>query len=222
MRIVSIVLGVSLAASLTCGCAPVGGGSAGDHQTVLDMIVDARVVAGGLPESARKDAVLARLESAERAARGAQAPETSRAVSTMRWFELFGPEACEVSYFTTLEDDDGDGQFEGLTARVRIEDRFGDPIKALGAFRIETFAYDGYSLDNLGEQMSNWYVSVPDREAVQTYFDSNDRSFRFPLAFARPNSQGRLIVQATYYLPDGSGRKLFGRRLVKAGTPSGR
>ena len=34
---------------------------------------------------------------------------------------------------------------------------------------------------------------------------------------ALPPEGDRLVVQATYYLPDGSGKKLFGQRVIKAG-----
>jgi len=185
--------------------------------TVLDLVIDARRDAEKLPESPERDALLGRLETVRKMMRGEPTSEASRAVSHSQWVSLFGPHACEVSYFTRLADFDGDGTTDGLVVRVRVEDRFGDPIKVLGAFRIETFTYVMHSTEKRGSQLHNWYVSLYDEKDIRRFYDSVDRSFRFPLKFAEPFTEDRLVVQATYYVPDGSGRKLFADRVVKVG-----
>ena len=185
--------------------------------TVLELVLDATRDAEKLPDSPEKEALVGRLETARKMMRGEPTSEASRAVSNSQWVDLFGPRECEVSYFTKFTDFDGDGGIDGLLVRVRVEDQFGDPIKALGAFRIETFTYVMHSTEKRGSQLHNWYVSVYGEKDVRRFYDSIDRSFRFPLRFAEPFTGDRLVVQATYYLPDGSGRKLFAKRVVKVG-----
>jgi hypothetical protein len=209
-----LLIAVVLAGS--AGCTPWWQAREADP-AVAGLVAEARSDAGKLPESPERDALVGRLETIQKLLLGEQTPETSRAISSRRWYELFGPKACEISYFTKYADFDGDGAADGLMARLRLEDGFGDPVKALGAFRIETFRYQGLSLEQRGEQFNNWYVSVRSKSDLARYYDSIDRSFRFPLKFASPPEGDRLVVEATYYLPDGSGKKLFGRRVIKAG-----
>ena len=147
---------------------------------------------------------------------GASAEDLGPAVTSAEWYELFGPRGCEISYFTEFADFDGDGATDGLVVFVEPVDRFGDPIKVLGRFRIETFQYVSLAIDKRGDQMGNWVINVLSQEDVRRYYDNITRGFRFPLQFAAPPETNRLIVQVTYYLPDGSGEKLFGRRLIKA------
>ena len=147
----------------------------------------------------------------------AQQPSGDPSLATAAdWYELFGPRTCEVSYFTEFSDFNGDGATDGLTVFVGLADRFGDPVKAVGRFRIETFQYLGHAVDKRGVQLSNWVVNVFAAEDVRRYYDNISRGFRFPLQFATGVEGDRLIVQVTYYLPDDSGRKLFSQRVVKA------
>lgn len=132
------------------------------------------------------------------------------------WYALFGPHSCEVSYFTEFSDFSGDGAVDGLTVFVGLADSFGDPVKALGRFRVEAFRYVALAIDKRGEQLSNWVVNVRSAEDVERYYDNVSRGFRFPLGFAKDVEDSRLVVQVTYYLPDGSGRKLFSQRVIKA------
>jgi hypothetical protein len=146
---------------------------------------------------------------------GTTAEDLGPAVTGPQWYELFGPQGCDISYFTEFADFDGDGATDGLIALVGVVDRFGDPIKVLGRFRIETFQYVSRAAEKRGPQTGNWVVNVLTEQDVRRYYDNITRGFRFPLQFVAPPETDRLIVQVTYYLPDGSGEKLFARRLIK-------
>lgn len=209
----ALVLTASLLLAGLAGCGWWGSDQA--DPTVVEMVLDARSDAAKLPESPEKAVVVARLEALTKALKGEPSSEASRTVTGSRWYEMFGPAACEVSYFTKFADFNEDGARDGLLVRVRLEDRFGDPIKAVGAFRIEAFNYVVRSNQTRGSQLSNWYVSLYSERDLRRYYDGIDRSFRFPLKFAVAPETDRIVVQVTYYLPDGSGRKLFGERVVK-------
>lgn len=137
-------------------------------------------------------------------------------VSPADWYALFGPQSCDVSFFTAMSDFDADGRVDGLTVFVGLADSFGGPVKALGRFRIEAFRYVGLAIDKRGEQLGNWVVNVRSADDVRQYYDNVSRGFRFPLGFAKDVEESRLVVQVTYYVPDGSGRKLFSQRVIKA------
>lgn len=138
-------------------------------------------------------------------------------IAATRWYEQFRPVKVSVSYFTEVRDFSGDGNIDGLDVRVTLEDRFGDAVKALGDFRVELFSHLPRSNDPRGGQISNWFVSVNSAEDLEKYWDSTDRAFRFPLALSRTVQARRAIVQVTYYVPDGSGKMLFGERVIRIG-----
>jgi hypothetical protein len=190
-------------------------------QAVLRMVGDVRHQAAQLPESPEKENVVRQLASLESILAGGEVPDTQQLVTTADWYDLFGPKQCDLLYFTDFADFDGDGAVDGLNVFVELKDAFGDPVKVLGRFRIETFTYVSQAIDHRGGQVSNWVVNVFSTDDVRRYYHST-RGFLFPLAFAAPPEADRLIVQVTYYLPDGSGRKIFGERLVKARDDSGR
>lgn len=213
MRYALVGMAVVLATGLV-GCAQWRTGS--DDQALRRLVADVQHEASRLPESPEKDIVVRQLASLEQyLAAGRTAGDESLATAA-DGYDLFGPKTCAVSYFTEFSDFNGDGTTDGLTVFVELADAFGDPVKALGRFRIETFQYLGLAIDKRGAQLSNWVVNVFAAEDVRRYYDNVSRGFRFPLQFAGGVEGDRLIVQVTYYLPDGSGRKLFSQRVVKA------
>lgn len=146
---------------------------------------------------------------------GAAADAQSLHIATDDWYQLFRPVKISVSYFTEMRDFSGDGIIDGLDVRVTPEDRFGDAAKALGSFRIQAFAYVPRDNNPRGAQIANWFVSVSGAEELEQYWDSTDRAFHFPLALNKPVDAGRVIIQVTYYVPDGSGTMLFGERIIR-------
>jgi hypothetical protein len=198
-----------------CGCTMPSFAPRSDT-TALELAADARHDAEKLPDSPEKKTLLSRLDTLNQVLTGSMTPAASEVVSASCWYDLFGPRRSEVSYFTKFASF-GEGTNNGLVVRVRLLDRFGDPVKALGSFRIETFEYIPRSLEPRGRQIGNWYVSVLSESDVRSYYDTVDRTFRFPVEFASPVTAARLVVQVTYYLPDGTGRKLIDQRVIKPG-----
>ena len=210
-----MLLAVAAVCGWLAGCTSLGRST--PAETALPIAYEARQAAARLPESPQKQDLASRLDLLTQVLAGSQTPATSHIAAAAQWYELFGPKSCEVTNSTRFADFDGDGTSDGLAVWVLLKDQFGDPVKALGDFRIEAFQYVPRSLDKRGAQKCNWFVSVMSGEEARKYYDAFDRSYRFPLKFAAAPGDDRLLVQATYYLPDGTGRKLFAQRLVKAG-----
>jgi len=73
------------------------------------------------------------------------------------------------------------------------------------------------SLERRGQKLGNWSVSVLSEQDIRKYYDGIDRSYRFPLKVSRGSDTDKIIVQVTYFLPDGSGEKMFADRVIKVG-----
>ena len=215
---VRVMIAIVLLPALLAGCRTPGP----SDRAVLRMVSDVRHEASELPDSPQKATVVAQLEAVERSLGGEPIEGADRLVTSAEWIDTFGPQACDVSYFTEFADFNGDGSPNGLSAIITLTDRFGDPVKALGRFRIETFDYLPRSVEHRGDQLSNWIVNVFSAADVERYYDNITRGYRFPLKFAGPVPAGRVVVQVTYYVPDGSGRKLFGQRAIKPEAVAGR
>ncbi len=193
------------------GCAP---SQSSQQKQALSLATEARQQALLLPESPERGQIMDKLDSLLASLSGDTAEETDIIAATT-WCELFRPVDMNISYFTDLRDFSGDGNIDGLDVRVILEDRFGDAVKTLGDFRVETFLYVPRSQNPRGPQVNNWFVSVRTAEDLEKYWDQTDRAFRFPLALARGIDAQRAIVQVTYYVPDGSGKMLFAERVIR-------
>ncbi|MGB2937794.1 MAG: hypothetical protein WBD05_06310 [Phycisphaerae bacterium] len=135
------------------------------------------------------------------------------------WAAMFAPHSLVIGFFTQSKDFDGDGTDDGLEVRVQPLDRFGDPTKAVGSYRIEVFAYRYKSGQKRGARLGHWFVSVLDAKSNRKYYDPIDRSYVFPLLWEQPIEPGAtVIVQATYYPPAGFDEKLIAQRVVKTGA----
>jgi hypothetical protein len=179
--------------------------------------------AAGLPESAEKEALVDRLGELGRVLGDVPKDEPAGSLTARQWYEAFGPVRLAIYYSSTkLVDLDGDGHRETLQVGVGLEDRFGDPVKAFGAFRIETFNYQIHSLENRGSRIADWYVRVESDRDIKRYYNSFDRCFHLPLAMSHGFQTDRAVIQVMYYYPDGSGSKLIDRRVVKVDQLSGR
>ena len=172
--------------------------------------------AESLPDSPQKQAVVDRLAELGDLLGGQPKAETSKTLTSDQWYDTFGPKKLAVYYHSTrLVDFDGDGARDTLEVAVGLEDQFGDPVKAFGAFRIETFNYQIHSLENRGRRAGNWYIPVHTEKEIKKYYDSRSRCFLFPLKLTHGVETEKTIVQVMYYYPDGSGNKLIARRVVK-------
>ena len=211
----SLVIIAVLAVVAAPGCLTTSGASNKTQARILVRV--AANDASELPDSPEKEALLGRLaELGDILGGRSQADDPSEAVTSAEWYDTFGPKKLAIYYHSTrLVDFDGDGARETLEVAVGVEDQFGDPVKAFGAFRVETFNYQKHSLENRGRRVGNWYIPVHTRKEVKKYYDSRSRCFLFPLKLTHGVETEKTIVQVMYYYPDGSGNKLIARRVVK-------
>ncbi len=209
------------AAAAVAGCDSMPGVAERGQARVLARAAQAD--AARLPESAEKQALVDRLGELGRVLGDVPKDEPAGSATPRQWYHAFGPARLAVYYSSTkLVDLDGDGARETLQVGVGLEDRFGDPVKAFGAFRIETFNYQTHSLENRGTRIADWYVLIESDQDIKRYYNSFDRCFHFPLAMAHGFETDKAIIQVMYYYPDGSGAKLIDRRVVKVDQLSGR
>jgi len=134
------------------------------------------------------------------------------------WTAMFAPKSLVIGFFTQSKSFGGPGGAEGLEVRIQPLDQFGDPTKAIGAYRIEVFEYRPRSGEKRGNRLGHWYVTVLDADSTRKYYDSVDRSYVFPLLWDKPIAAGTsVIVQATFYPPD-TEEKLLAQRVIKIGA----
>jgi len=211
----SLVIIAALAAVAAPGCLTTSGASSKTQARIL--IRAAANDASELPDSAEKEALVGRLaELGDILGGRPQAVDPSQAMTSAEWYDTFGPKKLAIYYHSTrLVDFDGDGVNDTLEVAVGLEDQFGDPVKAFGAFRVETFNYQKHSLENRGRRAGNWYIPVHTRKEVKRYYDGRSRCFLFPLRLTHAVETEKTVMQVMYYYPDGSGNKLIARRVVK-------
>jgi hypothetical protein len=129
---------------------------------------------------------------------------------------IFDPTGIVVGFFTQSRDFDGRGGPDGLEVYIRPVDRFGDPTKAVGTFRIEVFAYRVHTTERRGDRLGHWEVPVLDVAANRRYYDPRTRSYRFPLRWEEPIAGGtKVTVQATFYPAETPDRKLIAQRVIE-------
>ena len=185
--------------------------------TAVELAVAARNDAAKLPASPEKEALAARLDHLAQVLSSGAATSDAQLVTCERWYELFGPKSVVVDPFTKFAALDPSGAAKGLEVRVRLKDKFDDPVKALGSFRVQLYVYVPRSLETKGAEFGNWLINILSEQDVRKYYDAIDRSYRFPLKLERGLESKKIIVEVTYYLPDGSGDKMFGQRTITVG-----
>lgn len=214
MRHLTALVAASLALALACGCASPR--PSVDTVQALALADQARQQALLMADSPERQQLVASLDRLT-ASLGGDPTSRTAVIAASSWYEQFRPVKVSISYFTEMADFDGDGQYDGVDVRLSLEDQFGDAVKALGDFRVELFSHLPRETNPRGQQLANWFVSVRTAEDLQLYWDSTDRAFHFPLSMKNAVDAGRVIVQVTYYLPDGSDRMLFGERIIRLG-----
>ncbi len=134
------------------------------------------------------------------------------------WATMFAPRSLVVGFFTRSRNFDEVPGDDGLEVRLQPLDRFGDPAKAVGSYRIEIFAFRIHTSEKPGRRLGHWFVAVLDEASNRKYYDPVDRSYVFPLLWDTEIEPGSaVIVQATYYPPGGFTQKLFAQRVIKIG-----
>jgi len=134
-------------------------------------------------------------------------------------FAMFAPKSLVIGFFTQSKNFGGPGGAEGLEVFLQPLDQFGDPTKAIGAYRIEVFEYQPRSGEKRGNRLGHWYVTVLDVESTRKYYSSVDRLYVFPLLWDKPIAAGTsVIVQATYYPSGDDQERLLAQRVIKIGA----
>jgi hypothetical protein len=158
------------------------------------------------------------LKVAEPASGGPALPPPGGSGITPGWMTLFAPASLVISYFTRSKDFDGQPGDDGIEVKVQPLDQFGDPTKAVGAYRIEVFQYRIRTTEHRGDRLGHWFVDARDPESNRKYYDPVDRCYVFPLLWQAPIGAGTMvIVQVTLYPPEGFQEKLFAQRVIKIG-----
>lgn len=138
--------------------------------------------------------------------------------SDEQWAGVFQPAEIHISFFTQSRDFDDKKGDDGIEIRVQPLDQFGDPTKAVGNWRFEVFKYRERSLERRSERLCHWYVQMTTPEQSQRYYDSIDRSYRFPLLWDTPIApKTRVLIQATFYPPGGHEKKLIAEYVIRIG-----
>lgn len=129
---------------------------------------------------------------------------------------LFVPTSMVIGFFTKPRSFGNQGGDRGLEVRLQPLDQFGDPVKAVGSFRIEVFACREEGGEKRGERLGHWFIPLMTVEANRTYYDRVDRCYVFPLLWEKGAALPKaVVVQATYYLPSEYREKLSAQRVIK-------
>jgi hypothetical protein len=131
---------------------------------------------------------------------------------------MFAPASIAIGFFTRSKDFDGQPGDDGLEVRVQPLDRFGDPTKATGSYRVEVFESRRLTTEKRGRQLGQWFIQVLDEAATRKYYDPLDRSYVFPLLWETPLEPGmEVIVQVTYGAPGEAVGRLAAQRAIRIG-----
>ena len=119
--------------------------------------------------------------------------------------ELLQPVTIKIHHSSTVVRKEAGGEFDGLIVACEVKDRFGDPVKALGAMRFEAYAYARSQPGNKGRRVGFWSsVSIDSLQAIQQHWDSVWGLYRFNLEWRRPvKPKQRFVLEVTLSAPQG-------------------
>jgi hypothetical protein len=131
--------------------------------------------------------------------------ETSPAPRTAYWACGFGPEQIRLQpSFTKVLETKADASNGGglIEAYIELRDQFGDPIKALGKFRVEMFKYRPAFSDPRGQRFPEGGIQEIDLSGIsenQRSWDSITRSYHLSLPMPKMSSEMRqFVLQVTF------------------------
>ena len=119
--------------------------------------------------------------------------------------ELLQPVTIKIHHSSTVVRKEAGGKFDGLIVACEVKDRFGDPVKALGAMRFEAYAYARSQPGNKGRRVGFWSrVSIDSLQAIQQHWDGVWGLYRFNLEWQRAvKVKDRFVLEATLTTPEG-------------------
>ncbi len=116
--------------------------------------------------------------------------------------KLLLPRRIKIEPFTRVKSFDEDEIPDGIEVRLRPLDRFGDPIKIVGALHFELYTYRKAAADRKGEQLQFWQVSISTPQDQRRYWDRTSQMYEFPLAWEGiPPPTDQCVLLVTYESP---------------------
>ncbi|HEX8323263.1 MAG TPA: hypothetical protein VF595_05045 [Tepidisphaeraceae bacterium] len=129
--------------------------------------------------------------------------------------QFFTAESMHLSpVFTKVTDFDGDGNQDGIEAVVELQDRFGDPTKAVGRVVFQIYRYRAYNPDPRGERLAGPFEGRVDSAADQkARWSRVNRAYIFQLAYPNASKSGDYVVEAMFEASNGG--RLFDRLTIE-------
>lgn len=91
-----------------------------------------------------------------------------------------------------------------LEARVELTDEMGDPVKAVGAFRLELFAIERAGEPGIGRRLYSWDASTLTLDEQHSYYDSITRAYLFRLKLEEATTPDHdTLLQVMFTAADG-------------------
>ena len=110
---------------------------------------------------------------------------------------LLLPKSVEIHPFTQVGSFRQGGQ--GLHARIRAVDTYGDSTKAFGHFRFELYQVRPQHPDGRGERLGQWEISVAEPQQNLVHWDRHTRSYEFKLGWKQSPAPGEKLLLVTYF-----------------------
>jgi hypothetical protein len=123
--------------------------------------------------------------------------------------DMFTPVKMRLHPLSRLVPGTGPGAQSTAEARLELTDQFGDIVKGAGVVYCELFTWQALGQNNRGERIGLWNFDLNTPEANKQHWDGITRTYlcKLPLpqgVNAVLKTQGRLILSATWTLPNGA------------------
>ncbi len=119
--------------------------------------------------------------------------------------------------FTDIKDWTGDGKPDGVEALLEFQDRFSDPVKAMGSVVFELFEYRRDNPDPRGNRVANpWVASINTVDQQREHWNRTSRTYSFQLAFPAIHPTKTYVLTAIFERSGGG--RFFDRTIL---TPAG-
>ncbi len=90
-----------------------------------------------------------------------------------------------------------------IEARVELTDQFGDVGKGVGTLAFDLFAYSAIIPNHKGAFLGHWDASLSTAAENRAHWDAITRTYLFSLPLANKIEPGKLLLLATFTLPNG-------------------
>jgi len=117
--------------------------------------------------------------------------------------DMFTPVKMRLHPLTRVTSADNASTVE---ARIELTDQFDDICKGAGTVYFELFTYETLVPNHHGERVGFWNFDLSKPEANKEHWDGITRTYlcKLPLPAAGLKKQSRLVLSATWALPNGA------------------